>query len=116
MYVIFLCIYHILCGGGACVCECARTYAQIQLLVTTWTVTHQAPLSVGFPQQEYWSRLLFPSPGDLPDPGVELSSLALAGSLLTSEPPGKPLINDKKTQIPKHFNSLSGSTHLHSCW
>ena len=53
-------------------------------LLTPWTVAHQAPLSVGFPSQEYWSGLPFPSPGDLPDPGIELGSPALqAGSLPT---------------------------------
>ena len=53
-------------------------------LLTPWTVAHQAPLSVGFPRQEYWSGLPFPSPGDLPDPGIELGSPALqAGSLPT---------------------------------
>ena len=45
---------------------------------------HQTPLSMGFPRQEYWSGLLFPSPGDLPDPGIKLVSLALAGRFFTS--------------------------------
>jgi len=43
---------------------------------TPWTVAHQVPLSVGFPRQEYWSGLSFPSPGDLPDPGIKLTSPA----------------------------------------
>ena len=47
--------------------------------VTPWTVTHQAPLSVGFPRQAYWSGLLLPSPGDLPDPGIEAESLMSPG-------------------------------------
>ena len=46
--------------------------------------------SVGFPRQEYWSRLPFPSPGDLPNPGIEPASPALAGRFFTTEPPGKP--------------------------
>ena len=57
------------------------------------TVARQAPLLMGFPRQEYWSGLLFPSPGHLPDPGIELKSLvppALAGGFFTTEPPGKP--------------------------
>ena len=58
---------------------------------TTWTVAHQAPLSMGFCRQEYWSGLPFPSPGDLPDPGIEPSSPALAGRFFTSGPPGKPM-------------------------
>ena len=53
-------------------------------------VGHQAPQSMGFPRQEHWSGLLFPSPGDLPDPGTELASPALAGRFLTTVPPGKP--------------------------
>ena len=54
-------------------------------LVTPGTVAHQAPLSMGFPRQKYWSRLPFPSPGGLPDPGLKLESPALqAGSLLLS--------------------------------
>ena len=46
-------------------------------LVTPWTVVYQAPLSMGFSREEYWSGLSFPSPGDLPDPGIELQSDAL---------------------------------------
>ena len=55
-----------------------------------WTVGHQAPPSMGFSRQEYWSGLPFPSPGDLPDPGIEPGSPALQADALTSEPPGKP--------------------------
>ena len=57
---------------------------------TLWTVAHQAPLSMGFPRQEYWNVLPFPSPGDLPDPGIKPESPALAGRFFTSEPSGKP--------------------------
>ena len=66
----------------------------VQPCVTLWTVACQAPLSIGFPRQEYWSGLPFPSLGDLPDPGTEhvsLESSALAGSFFTIEPPEKPL-------------------------
>ena len=55
--------------------------------VTPWTVAHWVPLSMGFPRQEYWSRLPFPSPGDLPNPGIEPTSPAWQA--LTTEPPGK---------------------------
>ena len=61
--------------------------------VTPWTVAHQAPLSMGFPKQEYWSGLSFPPPGDLPDPGIEPSSPvfpALQADSLPTEPSGKP--------------------------
>ena len=53
-------------------------------------ITHLAPWSTGFPRQEYWSGLPFPSPWDFPNPGIEPVSPALAGKLFTSEPPGKP--------------------------
>ena len=55
-----------------------------------WTVVCQVPLSVGFSRQEYWSGLSFPSPGDLPHPGIEPVSPILAGGFFTTEPPGKP--------------------------
>ena len=54
-----------------------------------WTVAYQAPPSMEFSQQEYWSRLPFPSSGDLPDPGIEPRSPALQADALPSEPPGK---------------------------
>ena len=57
---------------------------------TPWFVAHQAPLSMGFPRQEYWSGLPFPSPGDLPDPGIKFMSPTLAGGFFTTELPGKP--------------------------
>ena len=59
-------------------------------------VAHQAPLSMGFPRQEYWSGLPFPPPGDLPDPGIEPGSPALQTESLLTEPPGKPLIDYSK--------------------
>ena len=70
-----------------------QSLSSIRLFETPWTVAHQGPLSVGFSRQEYWSGLSFPSPGDLPHPGIEPTSLmspALAGSFFTTEPPGKP--------------------------
>ena len=62
-----------------CVCVLSR----VQLFVTPWTVAHQAPLSMGFSRQEYWSGLPFPSPDDLPDPGIDPFSPALAGGFFT---------------------------------
>ena len=65
----------------------------VQLFVTPWTAAHQALVSVEFSNQEYWSGLPFPPPGDLPNPGIEpvsLASAALAGRFFTTEPPGKP--------------------------
>ena len=60
-------------------------------LCTPWTVAHQAPPSVGFSRQEYWSGLPLPSPGDLPDPGIKPRSPALQADSLPSEPPQKPV-------------------------
>ena len=57
--------------------------------MTPGTVAHQVPLSVRFPRQEYWNRLLFPSPGALPKLGIELGFPALAGRFFTTQPPGK---------------------------
>ena len=59
--------------------------------VTPQTVAHQAPMSTGLPRQEYWSELPFHPPGDLPDPGIEPVSPALAGGFFTTETPGKPM-------------------------
>ena len=54
---------------------------------TPWTITYQAPLSMGFSGQEYWNGLSLPSPGDLPNPEIEPVSLAWAGGFFTTEPP-----------------------------
>ena len=58
--------------------------------VILWIITCQAPLSMGFPRQECWSGLPFPSPGNLPRPGIKLMSSALAGGIFTTESPEKP--------------------------
>ena len=80
--------------------------------VISWTVALQASLFMGFPRQEYWSGLPFPSPGDLPDPGVETASPvspALAGRFFTTEPPGKP--------SSRHEGILSGMCKdLYESW
>ena len=57
---------------------------------TPWTVAYQAPLSLGFPMQEYWSGLPFSSPEDLPNPETEPESPTLAGGFFTAKPPAKP--------------------------
>ena len=67
-----------------------KLLSRVQLFVTPWTVANQASPSMGFSRQEYWSGLLFPSPGDLPDPGIEPGSPTLQADSLPSEPPGKP--------------------------
>ena len=58
--------------------------------VIPWTIARQAPLSTGFPRQEYWSRLQLPPPGDVPGPEIQPASPALAGRFFTSEPPESP--------------------------
>ena len=59
---------------------------------TPWTVAHQPPVSMGFPREDYWSGLPFPSPGDLPEPGIETTSPALQEDSFTTELPGKPWV------------------------
>ena len=71
---------------------------------------HQAPPSMGFSRQEYWSGLPFPSPGNLPDPGIELRSPTLQSDALTSEPPGKP------TCVLTKLTFLHPLGYIHSCW
>ena len=68
-----------------------RSLSCVQLFATLWTVAYQALLSMGFSRQEYWSGLLFPSPGDLSNPGIEPRSPALQADTLPPEPPGKSL-------------------------
>ena len=92
-----------------CVCVCEREREReterererererfvVQLLIcvplfsTPWTIAHQAPLSIGFSRQEYWSGWPFPSPGDLPDPGIKPESPTSAARFFTTEPSGK---------------------------
>ena len=68
--------------------------------VTPWTVAHEAPLSMGLPRQEYWSGLSFPSPGDLPDPGIETASPALQADSLLLSHQGNPKKRKNYFQIP----------------
>ena len=79
-----------------CVCiyilhVCSVTSLQLHF-ATIWTVAHQAPLSVGFSRQEYWSGLLYPPPGDLPDPGIKPMSSALQVDSLLLNQKGCPCI------------------------
>ena len=84
---------------------CALSH--VQLFAIPQTIDRQAPLSMVFPRQEYCSGLPFPSPGDLPDPGIELGSPTLQAVSLPPEPPGKPRLN----RIPPQ----SMSTRIHQC-
>ena len=67
-----------------------KSLSHVQLYATPWAVAYQAPPSMGFSRQEYWRGLPFPSPGDLPNPGIEAWSPALEADALPPEPPGKP--------------------------
>ena len=78
--------------GGPCGSHltCTLSLSCAQLFAAPQTGARHAPLSMGFPRQESWSRLPFPPPGAPPDPGIESPSPALAGGFFTTEPPGKP--------------------------
>ena len=67
----------------------SELHSHVRLFVIPWTVAYQAPLSLEFSRQEYWSGLPFPSPGDLPNPRIEPRSPTLQADALPSEPPGK---------------------------
>ena len=69
---------------------CVKSLSGVRFFVTPWTVAHQAPLSMVFSRQEYWSGLPCPPPGDLPDPGMGPRSPSLQANSLPSGPPGKP--------------------------
>ena len=64
-------------------------FSHVQLFAAIWTVVYQGPLCIEFSRQEYWSQLPFLSPGDLPDPGIELASSALQADSLPSNLPGE---------------------------
>ena len=98
------------CEGDHSDDEKAKSLSHVWLFATPWTVAHQVPPSIGFFRQEYWNGLLFPSPGDLPNPGIEPRSPALRADVLTSEPPGKCLvlwfkINKTQTLISKSLKT-----------
>ena len=71
---------------------CVKSLSLVRLFATPWTVAYQGPPSMGFSRQECWSGLPFPSPGDLPNPGIEPRSPAFQADALTSEPPGEVVI------------------------
>ena len=70
-----------------------KSLSRVRLFATPWTVARQTSLSMGFPMQEYWNGLLFPTPEDIPDPWIKQASPespALAGGFFTTAPTGKP--------------------------
>ena len=80
-------------------------------LVTPWTVAHQAPLSMGFSRQEYWSGLPFLPPGDFPSPGTEPASLALAGGFFTADHLGSPGAGRGTSKCRKSTVQMSSAHH-----
>ena len=80
-------------------------------LATPWTVAHRAPLSTGFSRQEHWSGLPFPSPGDLPDPGIKPGSPALQGDSLPTEGKGSPQMEEPPlNEVPTTLTLILGQT------
>ena len=75
-----------------CVCVCVLLAQSCSTPATPWTVAHEAPLSMDFSKQEYWSQLPFPSPGNLSNPRIEPRSPTWQADSLLSEPPGKPQV------------------------
>ena len=102
---------------SVCMCVSVHMLSHVWLFATPWTIARQAPLSMGFFRQEYWSELPFPSPGDLPHPGMEPTSPSLAGGFFTTEPPGKtdlwfePRVPGFKTTLI-HYITVSPPIHL----
>ena len=83
-----------------CVCAvCAQLLHHVPLFATAWAVARQAPLSMGFLRQEYWSGLPFPPPEDLPDPGIKPRSPALQVDSLPAEPQGKPFVHESEVKL-----------------
>jgi len=92
-------------SGHVCMCACVcLVQSHPTLFVTLWNVAHQTSLSMEFTRQEYYSRLPFPSPGNLPHPGIKPMSLALAGRFFTTEPRGKSI----NGHIPQQICSFDG--------
>ena len=89
-----------------------KSPSRVLLFATPWTAARQAPLSMGFSRQEYWSGLPFSSPGDLPYPGIEPGSPVLQADSLPSEPPGKPILTGKmpNSALPLIFTSCESFT------
>ena len=86
-----------------------KSLSRVRLFATPWTVAYQFPQSMEFSRQEYWSGLPFPSPGDLPNPGIKPRSSTLQADCLPSELPEKPLVRIKNAR-PIFFLSLQFST------
>ena len=91
--------------------------SHIQLFASPWTVAHQAPLSIEFSRQEYWSKFPYPTPEDLPNTWIELASFgspALVGRLFTTVPPGKHFYTMSVIKT-KSRNSTDSHHVMHGC-
>ena len=91
-----------------------KSLSRVRLFVTPRTVAYQAPPSTEFSRQEYWSGLPFPSPGDLPNPGIEPGSPALEADALTSEPPGKPNISEQNYNSKRYIHPYVHNDTIHN--
>ena len=89
-----------------CLSEWVKSISRVRVFATPCTVVYQAPQSMDFSRQEYWSGLPFPSPGDLPNPGFEPGSPTLQADALPSEPPGKPSFGSTKLSLHSWRHSL----------
>ena len=83
-----------------------KLLSRVQLFATPWPVAYQAPQSTEFSREEDWSGLPFPSPGDLPNPGIEPGSPALQADALLSEPPGKPYYSAIRLKLKIELKTL----------
>ena len=90
-----------------------KSLSSVRFFATPWTVAYQAPPSMGFSRQEYWNGLPFPSPGDLPDSGIEPGSPAFQADALASQPPGNP---KSTSNIHRKNSCLSWSSNTLVTW
>ena len=88
-------------------------FSHVWFFATQWTIAHQAPLSMGFSRQEYWSRLPFPSPEDLPDPGIEPGLLYCRRILYQVSYQGKASEGELKGSLKKWLNCCNLMIHFH---
>ena len=98
-------------------CCCLVVELCLTSFLTPWTVVCQVPLSMGFPKQEYWNGVPFPSPGGLPNPGIEPTSPALADGFFTTEEPGKPssqIVETKSHQVCR--SNFQFSRNIEGSW
>ena len=94
----------------------AQSLNHVRLCATPWTVAHQAPLPMRSSQQEHWNGLPFPSPGDLPNPGIKPRSppTLQANSLPSESHQGSPLVGPRKSNQTRHFLQIQGTTHIYA--